>query len=144
MTLRLDYSAINAKAIASMARAKRDMTSIPIGLRALIELRVSQINGCAYCVDTHVAEARAAGESQRRLDNLVTWPEAPFFDAAEKAALAWAEAVTLITKTGAPEGLLDALRPHYSDVEIVDLTLIIAQMNAWNRLAISFGHGPTV
>lgn len=142
MIERLDYVAINGAAIAHMARAKGDMTSIAPGLRALIELRVSQINGCGYCVDLHSNEARHAGENQQRLDCLPVWREVAFFDAAEKAALAWAEAVTRISQDGAPAPLFDALKDHYSDRQIVDLTLIIAQMNAWNRLAISFGHQP--
>ena len=142
MITRMDYTAINGPAIASLARAKKDMPSISKGLRALIELRVSQINGCAYCVDLHTKEAREAGTPQQQLDCLTVWREVPFFDAAQKAALDWAETVTLVSQTGAPEHLLENLKPHFSETQIVDLTLIIAQMNAWNRLAISFGHVP--
>ncbi|WP_299842833.1 carboxymuconolactone decarboxylase family protein [uncultured Roseovarius sp.] len=142
MIERLDYVAINGPAIARMAKAKNDITSIGQRLTAVIELRVSQINGCAYCVDLHTTEARKAGETQQRLDCLTVWREVPFFDAAEKAALAWAEAITSISVNGAPHPLFDALKRHFSDAEIVDLTLIISQMNAWNRLAISFGHLP--
>ena len=142
MIERLDYIALNGPAIAGMAAAKDKMASIDARLRALVELRVSQINGCAYCVDLHSTEARAAGETQQRLDCLTVWEEVPFFSEAEKAALAWTEAVTLISETGAPEPLYEALKAHYSDQQIVDLTLIIAQMNAWNRLAISFRHLP--
>ena len=125
-----------------MAKAKNDMASIEDRLRAIIELRVSQINGCAYCVDLHTQEARNSGEPQQRLDCLTVWREVPFFDDAERAALEGAEAVTLITKNGAPEPLYDSLSAHFSERQIVDLTLIIAQMNAWNRLAISFPHLP--
>ncbi len=142
MIERLDYVSINGPAIASMAKAKNDMASIDVRLRAVIELRVSQINGCVYCVDLHTNEARKAGETQQRLDCLVVWQECPFFDAAEKAALAWAEAVTLVAEIGAPKEIYDALANYFSENQIVDLTLIIAQMNAWNRLAISFGHVP--
>ena len=142
MIERLDYVAINGPAIASMAKSKNDMPSIDNALRAIIELRVSQINGCAYCVDLHTAEARKAGETQQRLDCLTVWREVPFLNADEKAALAWAEATTLIAGHGAPKPIYDALSAHFSDQQIVDLTLIIAQMNAWNRLAISFGHLP--
>lgn len=142
MIERLDYMSINAPAIASMARAKNDMPSIGKKLRAIIELRVSQINGCSYCVDLHLSQARRAGESPQRLDCLALWRELPFFDAAEKAALSWAEAVTNIAANGAPEHLFAALSEHFTEEQIVDLTLIIAQMNAWNRLAISFGHKP--
>ncbi len=142
MSERLDYVAINPQAITSMVKAKDDMQSIAPALRALLELRVSQINGCAYCVDLHTTEARQAGETQQRLDCLIVWREVPFFTAAEKAALAWAESVTHISTNGAPQALYDDLGTHFSDEEIVDLTLIISQMNAWNRLAISFHHVP--
>jgi len=142
MIERLDYVSINGPAIASMAKAKNDMPSIDRKLRAVIELRVSQINGCAYCVDLHTREARQAGETTQRLDCLTVWREVTFFDDAEKAALAWAEAITAVATNGAPEHLYNALSEHFSEQEVVDLTLIIAQMNAWNRLAISFGHGP--
>lgn len=142
MIERLDYVSINGPAIASMARAKDNMSSIDGRLRAIIELRVSQINGYAYCVDLHTIQARAAGETQQRLDCMTVWQECQFFDAREKAAFAWAEAVTAIADRGAPKPLFDALSTHFSEKQIVDLTLIIAQMNAWNRLAISFGHTP--
>lgn len=142
MIERLDYTSLNADAIASMVKASGKMLSIDARLRAIIELRVSQINGCAYCVDLHTTEARRAGETAQRLDCLTVWREVPFFDDAEKAALAWAEAVTMISRDGAPEPLYAALTGHYSEQQIVDLTLIVAQMNAWNRLAISFGHLP--
>ena len=127
-----------------MAKAKNDMPSIDKKLRAVVELRVSQINGCAYCVDLHTTEARRAGETTQRLDCLTVWREVTFFDEAEKAALEWAETITTVATSGAPEHLYNALAEHFSEEEVVDLTLIIAQMNAWNRLAISFGHGPDV
>ena len=142
MIERLDYVSINGPAIASMAKAKNNMPSIDNRLRTILELRVSQINGCAYCVDLHTAEARKAGETQQRLDCLTVWREVSFFEDSEKAALAWAEAITLIAGHGAPQPVYDALSAHFSDEQIVDLTLIIAQMNAWNRLAISFSHLP--
>ena len=142
MIERLDYVSINGSAIASMAKAKDHMVSIDAELRAIIELRVSQINGCVYCVDLHATQARAAGETQQRLDCLVVWQECLFFNQAERAALAWAEAITLLSESGAPQPLYDQLKMHFSDQQIVDLTLIIAQMNAWNRLAVSFAHLP--
>lgn len=142
MIERLDYVSVNGPAIASMAKAKNNMPSIDDRLRAIIELRISQINGCAYCVDLHTAEARKAGETQQRLDCLTVWREVSFFNDVEKAAFAWAEAVTLIAGNGAPQHVYDRLLAHFSEKQIVDLTLIIVQMNAWNRLAISFGHLP--
>lgn len=142
MIERLDYVSINGPAIASMAKAKNNMPSIDERLRAIIELRVSQVNGCAYCVDLHANQARAAGETQQRLDCLMVWQEGSIFEDREKAAFAWAEAVTLIAERGAPKQVFDALSAHFSEAQIVDLTLIVAQMNAWNRMAISFGHVP--
>lgn len=142
MIERLDYVALNTPAITAMAAAKGKMSSIDDRLRALVELRVSQINGCVYCVDLHSAEARKAGETQQRLDCLPVWRECAFYDGHERAALDWAEAVTLVSTDGAPEALYQALFTHFSEIQIVDLTLIVAQMNAWNRLAISFGHAP--
>ena len=142
MIERLDYVSINGPAIASMAKAKDHMASIDVKLRAIIELRVSQINGCVYCVDLHATQARAAGETQQRLDCLAVWQECLFFSQTERAALAWAEAITLISESGAPQPLFDQLKIHFSGQQIVDLTLIIAQMNAWNRLAVSFAHLP--
>ncbi len=139
---RLDYVSVNGSAIASMAKAKSHITSIDENLHALIELRVSQINGCVYCVDLHSTQARAVGETQQRLDCLPVWQDCSFFDESKRAAFAWAEAVTLISEDGAPQALFDDLKNHFSDEQIVDLTLIIAQLNAWNRLAISFGHVP--
>ena len=142
MIERLDYPGINGPAIASMLATKKHITSIDAGLQAMIETRVSQINGCAYCVDLHIRQAKQAGESEQRLDCLVVWRETEFFDPAEKAALAWAEALTHVSAEGAPQAVFDALSEHYSDEQIVDLTLIVAQMNAWNRIAIGFGHRP--
>ncbi|SFI76863.1 carboxymuconolactone decarboxylase family protein [Celeribacter neptunius] len=142
MIERLDYAAINGGAIANMAKCKKDMPSIDRKLRALIELRVSQINGCSYCVDLHTMEARQAGEVAQRLDCMTVWREVPFFDPGEKAALAWAESLTKVADQGAPEDLYAALSDHFTEVQIVDLTLIIAQMNAWNRLAIGFEQLP--
>ncbi len=142
MIERLDYVSINGSAIASMAKAKDHMASIDVKLRAIVELRVSQINGCVYCVDLHATQARDAGETQQRLDCLVVWQESVFFSQNERAALAWAEAITLLSESGAPQQLFDQLKMHFSDQQIVDLTLIIAQMNAWNRLAVSFAHLP--
>lgn len=142
MIERLDYVSINGPAIADMAKAKNNMSSIDKKLRAIVELRISQINGCVYCVDLHATQARAAGETQQRLDCIAVWQECPFFDEREKTAFAWVEVVTLVANCGTPEPLFDALGAHFSERQIVDLTLIIAQMNAWNRLAISFGHLP--
>lgn len=142
MIERLNYIAINGPAIQAMFAAKSKMTSIDVGLRALVELRVSQINGCAYCIDVHGKEAVDAGEGPDRLAALETWTNSDLFTPSERAALAWSNAVTHVADTGAPDAVYTALFDHFSDQQVVDLTLIVAQMNAWNRVAISFRHEP--
>lgn len=104
----------------------------------LVFLRASQINGCAFCVDMHYWEARADGEDVQRLNNLVTWRETTFYTDAERAALAFTEDVTRIAETGAPDASYEALRAHFSDVQIAELGFAIAVINSWNRLAIAF------
>ncbi len=111
-------------------------------LRALVELRVSQINGCVYCTDLHAREAREAGESQQRLDALPVWREAPFFDEREKAALAWAESLTLISETHAGDAEYVTVCRHFSDSEVVELSIAISLANFWNRMAGGFRRMP--
>ena len=103
----------------------------------LIKMRASQINGCAYCLDMHSIDARAAGESEQRLYTLEAWRETPFFSDRERAALAWTESVTLIGQTNAPDDVYADLQKHFTEKEIVDLTLVVGAINLWNRLAIS-------
>ncbi|MCP4327630.1 MAG: carboxymuconolactone decarboxylase family protein [Alphaproteobacteria bacterium] len=142
MIERLNYLEINSKATNGLAAASKHLASIDSKLRAIVELRVSQINGCVYCVDLHATQARAAGETRQRLDCIAVWRECQFFDDRERAALAWAEAVTLLPDTNAPDKLYNRLKEHFSEQQIVDLTLIVSLMNAWNRLAVGFRHGP--
>jgi AhpD family alkylhydroperoxidase len=111
-------------------------------LRALIELRVSQINGCVFCVDLHFREARALGEEEQRLDTLSVWCKSPFFDDREKAALAWAESLTLISETQARDAEYCELQKHFSEREIVELSLSISLANFWNRMAGGFHKLP--
>lgn len=138
MSVRANYFSLNRPAIDALVAAGNATGSISRQLRALIELRVSQINGCIFCVDRHSHEAREAGETQQRLDCLVAWRESRFFGEAERAALAWAESLTNISQTHAPDEIYEALAPHFSEQQIVDLTLIASVMNAFNRIAI--GH----
>lgn len=134
----LNYIEINARALNLLLSVKKHIHSIDDRLKALVELRVSQINGCAYCINLHSNEARKAGESQQRLDCLSVWKESLLFSDSEMAALTWAESVTNISKeTGIEEKLIMILE-HFSEVEVVDLTLIISLMNCMNRMAISF------
>jgi uncharacterized peroxidase-related enzyme len=143
MTPRLHYRLVapdgpNLLSAVSAYNAK----NVDAKLRALVELRTSQINGCAYCLSLHTEEARHAGEDQQRLETLSAWRETPFFTDKERAALAWAEAVTVLGPHGVAQEVFDALKAHFTEKEIVDLTLVIATMNAWNRLNISFGNVP--
>ncbi len=142
MIKRLNYLEINSKATDGLAALNKHIASIDKKLRALVELRVSQINGCVYCVDLHSEQARAEGETQQRLDGLAVWYECPFFDERERAALAWAEAVTRLPDTNAPDNVYESLKEYFSEQQIVDLTLIISLMNTWNRLAVGFRHLP--
>jgi len=108
------------------------------GLLELVKMRVSQINGCAYCLDMHSKDARAAGETEQRLYLLPAWREAPFYSQRERAALAWAEAVTQISTNEPSDALYADVRAHFNEKEMVDLTLAIIAINGWNRLAIAF------
>jgi AhpD family alkylhydroperoxidase len=107
------------------------------GLLHLIKLRASQVNGCAYCLDMHWKDLRAIGEKEQRMYSLDAWRECPYYTERERAALAWTEAVTLITNGHAPDVVYEEARAHFSEKEICDLTLAVAAINAWNRLAIS-------
>ena len=129
------------KALREMSRFVHE-ASLEAGLVHLVFLRVSQLNGCAYCVDAHTQEALAAGEAPQRLYDLTVWRETPFFSERERAALAWAEAMTRLPGGPPPEGLHDETRRHFSEQEFVDLTLAIATINALNRVGIGFGAQP--
>ena len=107
-------------------------------LRELVKLRVSQINGCAYCIDMHTKDARAKGETEQRLYLQDAWREAPVYNDRERAALAWTEAVTLITDGHAPDEIYEQARKQFTEQELVNLTLAIVAINAWNRLSIGF------
>jgi len=111
-------------------------------LLELVKLRASQINGCAYCIDMHSKDARAHGETEQRLYGLTAWRETPFYTDTERAALAWTEALTLINETHAPDDVYEEVRRHFSEVEIVNLTMAIATINGWNRLALGFRMVP--
>jgi AhpD family alkylhydroperoxidase len=108
---------------------------LEVKLRELIEFRVSQINGCAYCLDMHSKDARAHGETEQRLYGLNAWRETPYFTDRERAALAWAEAVTACQ---VPDETYTRVKEHFSDEEIIDLTLAITTINTWNRFNIAF------
>jgi AhpD family alkylhydroperoxidase len=107
------------------------------GLLHLVRLRASQINGCAYCLDMHWKDLRGLGESEQRLYSLDAWRECPYYSDRERAALAWTEAVTLVTEGHVPEAVHEQARAHFGEKELSDLTLAVATINAWNRLSIA-------
>jgi AhpD family alkylhydroperoxidase len=103
----------------------------------LMKLRASYINGCAYCVDMHTKDARAEGETEQRLYAVPVWHETPFFTPRERAALAWTDAVTELGRAHVPDDVFDEVRRHFTDVEIVNLTMVVVTINGWNRIAIA-------
>ena len=144
MTLRLEYWSVAAQTTEALLSVNKllDGSALGAALINLIYLRVSQINGCAYCIDLHARDLRKAGETDARIDGLAGWYESPHFSEREKAALAWAEAVTRIEGSRAPDAAWSEVRGHFSDHELADITYAAALMNAWNRVAIAFRHGP--
>ncbi len=117
-------------------------SSLGSSLLNLVKTRASQINGCAYCLDMHTKDARAEGETEQRIYALSAWRETPFYTDRERAALAWAEALALISENHVPDDLYEAARQHFSEKELVDLTLAVIAIGGWNRLAISFRSVP--
>jgi len=111
--------------------------SIEQPLLHLIKLRASQINGCAYCIDMHWKDLRALGETEKRLYGLDAWRESPYYTDRERAALMWTEAVTFVAGGQVDDLVYDAVKPHFNERELADLTFAVATINAWNRLAIS-------
>jgi AhpD family alkylhydroperoxidase len=103
----------------------------------LLKMRASQINGCAYCLDMHSKDARALGETEQRLYELNAWRETPFYTDLERAALEWTESLTLVSQTHVPDETYEAVKEHFSEKEIVDLSIIVGLINLWNCLAIS-------
>jgi AhpD family alkylhydroperoxidase len=116
--------------------------SLEKSLVELVKMRASQMNGCAYCLDMHSKDARAAGETEQRLYVMNAWREAPFYSERERAALAWTEALTFVHANHVSDELFAETRKHFSETEIADLTLAVAAINAWNRIAISFRAVP--
>jgi AhpD family alkylhydroperoxidase len=141
MEQRIDYTSKEVSgAVSAMMGLERYLhgSGLDHALLHLIKMRASQINGCAYCVDMHSKDARAGGETEQRLYALSAWREAPFFTDRERAALAWTESLTLVSQQGVPDELYHAAREHFSEKELVDLTIAVVAINGWNRIAISF------
>lgn len=144
MDQRLNYSTVAPEGIRALAELEAYVGSAGLepGLIDLIKTRASQINRCAYCIDMHTKDARASGETEQRLYALSAWRETPFYTDRERAALAWTEAVTLLSHRSIPDALYGEARRHFSEKELVDLTLALIAINAWNRLSISFRTVP--
>ncbi|NPT55320.1 carboxymuconolactone decarboxylase family protein [Paraburkholderia elongata] len=144
MEQRLDFYKANPAAIKALVGVEERIgkSALEKSLTELVRLRASQINGCAFCVDMHATDARKGGESERRLATVVVWRETPFFTDRERAALEWTEALTLVSQEHVPDAVWQAVRPHFSDEDLVDLTLLISAINAWNRFAIAFRKLP--
>jgi AhpD family alkylhydroperoxidase len=144
MEPRIDYAKAasdTSRAMYGLERAVRNSGLEP-GLLELVKMRASQINGCAYCIDMHSKDARAAGETEQRLYALNAWRETPFFSDRERAALEWTESLTLISQNHVPDELFDRVRKHFSETELVNLTFAVVAINGWNRLAISMRAVP--
>src|SRR5450759_2894438 len=140
MEERFDYFKVAPEGV-EILRKLEDYTrkaGLEPDLLELVKLRASQINGCAYCIDMHTKDARSRGESEQRLFGVSAWREAPFYSERERVALAWAESVTKISEDQLPDEIYNLVKKHFTERELVDLTLAVIAINAWNRLAISF------
>lgn len=146
MTQRIDYYKASKEAIGAMINLEKAVSQLGLekNLLELVKLRASQINGCAYCVDVHVSDAKKLGESDRRLHSVAVWRETPFFTPRERAALGWTESLTRLAETNAPDEDYAPLSEHFSDQEIVDLTVAIISINGWNRLGVGFRKSPGI
>jgi AhpD family alkylhydroperoxidase len=144
MQSRIDFSKISPNALQAMRGVEGYLAACGLehSLLHLVKMRASQINGCAYCLDMHSKDARSLGETEQRLYALDGWHEAPFFSARERAALAWTESLTRISETHAPDDVFAKVREQFSEAELANLSVAIAMINAWNRLAIGLRAVP--
>ena len=144
MTPRLNFYKSGPDAMKAMAGLEQQIarSGLEKPLVELVRLRASQINGCAYCIDVHSADARKAGENERRLATVAVWRETPFFSDRERAALEWTESVTRVAETHVPDEVWARVEPHFTPAELVNLTLLVGTINVWNRFAIAFRKLP--
>ncbi|UOA26754.1 carboxymuconolactone decarboxylase family protein [Pseudosulfitobacter sp. DSM 107133] len=144
MTQRLNYAEQSPQHLKRYMEFARGLaqSSIDETLRALIEIRASQINGCTYCVDMHVKQARLHGERELRLYHVAVWHESNLFSARERAALTWTESLTRLTDEGVTDAVYEQVRAEFSEQEISDLTFCIMAINGWNRVSRAFGTVP--
>ncbi len=144
METRLHYGKVAPGVVKSMRGLENYLQDCGLepALKELVKMRASQINGCAYCLDMHSLDARAGGETEQRLYALSAWQDTPFFSDRERAALLWTEKVTLVSIDHVPDEVYEQARAYFTEEELANLTLVIATINAWNRLAISFRSVP--
>jgi AhpD family alkylhydroperoxidase len=144
MQTRIDFYTASPDALKAMMALETAVSKLPLekSLIELVKLRASQINGCAFCIDMHTADAMKDGETPRRLFAVTAWREAPFFTNRERAALAWTESMTQVSLTHAPDEDYALLSAEFSPKEMVDLTVAISTINSWNRLAVGFRKMP--
>ena len=144
MTRRIEFEKVVPAAMRAMLNLEQYVRAAGLepGLIELVKLRASYLNGCAYCVDMHTQDARAAGEAEQRLYAVPVWRETPFFTARERSALAWTEAVTELGRGGVPDALFEEVRRQFTEAELVNLTMAVIAINGWNRLAVSFRSEP--
>jgi len=144
MKERLNYAALVPESLDAMLALEKyvNNSGLEHSLYELVKTRASQINKCGYCLDMHTKDARKAGETEQRLYALNAWKEAPFYTDRERAALAWTEALTLISENEVPDSLYESTRTYFDEKELVALTMAIVAINGWNRLAISFRKVP--
>ena len=137
---RIDYYKVAPEGVKAVRAVERYVraSELESALIELVKVRASLMNGCGYCVDLHTKDARAKGETEQRLFAVAVWRETPFFSPRERAALAWTEAVTDIGRSGVSDALYDEARAHFTDKELVDLTVAVIAIIAWNRLAVTF------
>jgi AhpD family alkylhydroperoxidase len=140
MTSRIDFHHMSPRAVQAMLGLQKyvDNSALEHSLVELVKMRASQINGCVYCLDMHSKDARAAGETEQRLYLLDAWREAPFYSERERAALEWTEAVTRVSEDHVPDDVFGSVRAHFSEDELIDLTMAAVAINSWNRVCISF------
>lgn len=140
MSARIDYAKVSPGAFRAMLGLERYVhgCGLEAPLLELVKMRASQINGCAFCLDMHSKDARAAGETEQRLYLLAAWRETPFYTGRERAALAWTEALTLLADGHVPDEVYEEARRHFSEQELADLSLAVVAINGWNRLAVAF------
>lgn len=144
MTPRLDYRQAAPDAFRAQLALEGQVrrSGLDPALLALVKLRASYLNGCAFCVDMHARDARLAGETEQRVYAVPVWRETPFYSARERAALAWTDAVTRLGAGGVPDDAFEEAREHFDEAELVWLTLAVVAINGWNRLAIAFRVPP--